>query len=99
MLFTLATASDHHRGYLPVTPGTLASGRACIGHLSSSFLAPQTLQTRWSATSGTGNRFGNPSDRGSFLPTLQVRSQWYPHHTTRPAPISHNDMITAAPPQ
>ena len=29
-----------------ITPGTLALGRACIGRLSSSFLAPQTLQTR-----------------------------------------------------
>ena len=57
---------DHHRGYLPITPGTLASGRACIGRLSSSFLAPQTLQTRWFATSGTGSRFGNPSDSGSI---------------------------------
>ena len=57
---------DHHRGYLPVTPGTLASGRACIGRLSSSFLAPQTLQTRWFATSGTGSRVGNPSDSGSI---------------------------------
>jgi hypothetical protein len=56
-------------------PGTLASGRACIGRLSSSFLAPQTLQTRWFArtlqtrwfaTSGTGSRFGNPSDSGSI---------------------------------
>ena len=56
----------HHRGYLPVTPGTLASGRACIGRLSSSFLAPQTLQTRWFATSGTGMRLGNPSDSGSI---------------------------------
>ena len=28
-----------------MTPGTLASGRACIGRLSSSFLAAQTLQT------------------------------------------------------
>jgi hypothetical protein len=60
------TQRDHQRGYLPVTPGTLASGRACIGRLSSSFLAPQTLQTRWLATSGTGSRFGNPSDSGSI---------------------------------
>jgi hypothetical protein len=52
----------HQRGYLPVTPSTLASGRACIGRLSSSFLAPQTLQTRWFATSGTASRFGNQSD-------------------------------------
>jgi hypothetical protein len=29
-------------------------------------LAPQTLETRWFATSGTGNRFGNPSDSGSI---------------------------------
>ena len=28
--------------------------------MSSSFLAPQALQTRWSATSGTGNRSGTP---------------------------------------
>jgi len=49
-----------------VTPGTLASGRACIGRLSSSFLAPQMLQTRWFATSGTGMRLGNPSASGSI---------------------------------
>jgi hypothetical protein len=53
-----ALKPDHHLGYFPVTPGTLASGRACIGRLSPSFLAPQTLQTRWSAASGTGMRFG-----------------------------------------
>jgi hypothetical protein len=65
------------RGYLPVTLGTLASGRACIGRLSSLFLAPHTLQTRWFATSGTGSRFGRsrltasirddaPADRAAF---------------------------------
>ena len=63
---SLRPSRDHHRGYLPITPGTLASGRACIGRLSSSFLAPQTLQTRWLATSGTGSRFRNPSDSGSI---------------------------------
>ena len=31
-----------------------------LGRLSSSFLAPQTLHTRWLATSGTGMRFGKP---------------------------------------
>ena len=30
------------------------------------FRAPQTLQTRWLATSGTGSRFGNSSDSGSI---------------------------------
>jgi hypothetical protein len=34
--------------------------------LRSSFLAPQTLQTRWFATSGIGSRFGNPSASGSI---------------------------------
>ena len=35
---SLRPCARHHRGYLPVTPGTLASGRTCIGRLSSSFL-------------------------------------------------------------
>jgi hypothetical protein len=48
----------HQRGYLPVTPGTLASGRVRIGCLISSFPAPQTLQTRWLNTSGACIRFG-----------------------------------------
>jgi hypothetical protein len=65
-LSTFSTEPNHHLGYLPVTPGTLASGRACIGRLRSSFLAPQTLQTRWFATSGIGSRFGNPSASGSI---------------------------------
>ena len=35
---SLRSCARHHRGYLPVTPGTLASGRACIGCLP--FLSP-----------------------------------------------------------
>jgi hypothetical protein len=49
---------------LPVT-WNFASGRA---YQPFEFVIPGTTdaQTRWFATSGTGNRFGNPSDSGSI---------------------------------
>jgi hypothetical protein len=35
-------------------------------HFTSRLSYPEVLQTRWFATSGTGSRFGNPSDIGSI---------------------------------
>ena len=48
--------------------------RSYIGRLSSVFMAPQTLQTRWFATSGTGSRSGNT--RISGCPRFMYERAW-----------------------
>jgi len=61
-----------------------ASGRECIGRLISPFLAPWTLQTRWSATSGTDSRFPT-LPRASWCKPANLWHDWATTGHDRPA--------------